>query len=207
MIRLFVLITLSILLSSCDLRRIPLPGSVVHPLNENHLKQLKKTKVCPNCSLNRANLKREHLEGANLEQCSCTYANFKRAHLQNANLKGSRLWNSDFRGANLNGANLEKAHMAMVTLEDATLQGANLTGAYLVGVELEGAKLKNAILKDAFLSLEAFKKGYLTGAKLEGAKFVSKRDASGEVQDYIYQNGALQLQPKTHSKSQPTFGK
>ncbi|GAI52020.1 unnamed protein product, partial [marine sediment metagenome] len=81
-------------------------------------------------------LRKAHLEGADL-----TCAILKRADLRDAYL----------RQANMYRLNLEGANLAEVNLQEADLHDANLQGAYLRYAKLQGAYLRYAKLQGADL--------------------------------------------------------
>ena len=108
-------------------------GSVSGQQGENIIK-LKKTGNCKGCSLLKADLKREKLEGANLEGADLKFADLKRANLSEADLRHANLRNANLRNANLSGA---------------YLSGANLSEANLSGTDLSGAYLKDIINQDS----------------------------------------------------------
>ena len=96
--------------------------------------------------LERADLRKLQLGGANLAG-----ANLRESNLQGANLQGVDLRDADLRGANLNGANLylsklNGANLRAVTLRQANLQWADLREAILVNASLCGANLRDADL-------------------------------------------------------------
>jgi hypothetical protein len=111
--------------------------------------------------LERVNLRRAHLEGAQLSATKLKDAILTNAHLERAHLEWADLREVDLRRAHLQGAHLEGAD-----LEGADLRGAHLGGAHLDGADLEGADLRWVLLVGADLS-----EAHLEGARLERALY------------------------------------
>lgn len=121
-----------------------------------------------------ADLKRVHLERANLASSILKRADLREAKIQGANLSEAYLDGANLSEANLENANLAKASLGKADLSNADLSGANLSEADLRGVNLTGAKLDGAIfagaaLEDARLHEVTFHGGNLRGANLKGA--------------------------------------
>lgn len=138
------------------------------------------------CVLIWANLRKMHLEGADLIGAHLEGADLREAHLEAADLREAHLERDDLgRATDLNAAHLEGAVLSKAHLEGAQLYHAHLEGAYLTGAHLEGANLHYAHLEGADLrrahlerddleratDLEAahLEGAYLVGAHLNGA--------------------------------------
>jgi uncharacterized protein YjbI with pentapeptide repeats len=83
------------------------------------VQELLKTKECPGCTFERANLERLDLRNVNLEG----------ANLESANLRGASLANANLRRANLQHADLENADLGCTAFSlnlRAETQGSNL---------------------------------------------------------------------------------
>lgn len=122
-----------------------------------------------------ADLKRVHLERANLASSILKRADLREAKIQGANLSEAYLDGANLSEANLENANLAKASICKGDLSNADLSGADLSEAILVKANLTGAKLEgtifaNAVLEDARLHEVIFHEGNLRGANLTGAK-------------------------------------
>ena len=129
--------------------------------------------------LQRANLIRAQLQGADLSGANLQRANLRNAQLQGANLRSAHLQGANMEGAKLQGADLRSAEVKR-NWEGAQLQGANLESADLQGENLSSAKLKGANLQHAELQgavLEAaeLEGANLTGANLQGAHLFEAR--------------------------------
>lgn len=94
--------------------------------------------------LNRANLVRALLEGANLRDTRLYEADLSDAKMRNANLERATL-----DAVNLRGADLSNANMRQASLRNADLSGANLYKANLLGTNMTGAILRDSSLKEA----------------------------------------------------------
>jgi uncharacterized protein YjbI with pentapeptide repeats len=117
-----------------------------------------------NLGLQRADLRKAHLEGADLSWANLEYVDFREAQLQGADLSRTQL-----QGANLFQAQLEHANLTAAQLEGAILTVAQLRSADLIGAQLEGAALSEAHLESADLTGAQLKDADLRGARLEGA--------------------------------------
>jgi len=91
----------------------------------------------------------------------------RRFHLESAILWGAHLEGAQLEGAHLEGANLDKAH-----LERTDLEGAHLENAHLWAVHLDGANLKSAHFENANLISAHLEDTNLIGAHLEGADLI-----------------------------------
>ena len=133
--------------------------------------------------LEHADLQHAHLESANLEFAHLRSASLSEAHLDSAQLQRARLQHATARGAHLNHAHLSFAHLQHADLSGAHLQNcylrhAHLEGALLAKADLRHAHLYRANLTDArlphaqldFASLPA---ALLVGARLDNACFTS----------------------------------
>jgi hypothetical protein len=129
-----------------------------------NLESLWKTKSCPRCYLQGANL-----QGAYLSKASLYRANLWEVNLERANLEGAILVEADLHDANLQDANFESAKLVGTNLEGSNLQRANFKQADLGGAFLKGANLSNANLRGANLEDADLSGVDLTGADLTGA--------------------------------------
>ncbi|WP_299489275.1 pentapeptide repeat-containing protein [Acaryochloris sp. IP29b_bin.137] len=82
--------------------------------NPEHLQRLVKSRSCPGCDLQGAdlsavNLRHANLAGANLTNANLNLADLTGANLANALMTGTSLAWTDFTDANLEGANLSQA--------------------------------------------------------------------------------------------------
>ncbi|QDV18746.1 Secreted effector protein pipB2 [Gimesia panareensis] len=144
-----------------------------------------------------ANLSREKLSGAILNDCDLQSAylhkadfskaeligaNFRQAKFSDTNLEGADLSFADFKGLRLStdDINLKKATLTGTCFEDATLVGINFEGAQLAGVNFreailayinfKGMDLSDSILVKAYFGNEVNMVGVnLKSAVLEGA--------------------------------------
>lgn len=107
--------------------------------NPEHLKQIMKSRSCPNCDL----------QGADLSAM-----NLRNANLSGANLTGANLNLADLTAANLSNAILTGTSLAWTTFTAANLQGANLTQANFEGGERLGEALsfEKATLPDGTIA-------------------------------------------------------
>ena len=80
-------------------------------------------------------------------------AGVQRANLSRANLRGADLRGANLSRANLIGANLSGANLSEADLRSADLSGANLSEADLRGADLRGANLSRANLYNCCLPL------------------------------------------------------
>src|SRR5271157_5076647 len=101
--------------------------------------------------LEKANLMRADLKGANLNLAYLAKANFAGANLEEADLRGARLNGAIFEGADLHGVNLQETKLYGAIFEGtdlrkADLQGSDLFGAILVKADLRGANLQGTDL-------------------------------------------------------------
>jgi uncharacterized protein YjbI with pentapeptide repeats len=124
-------------------------------------------------NLSRAELREAELEGANLGDANLTGAFLNFADLSGAELKGANLTGAILFQANLDGALLSAAQLA-----GADLRGANLTDAQLTTADLSGANLTDAHLTSTNFEFAHFHGGKLTNANLTDAKLESV-DLSG----------------------------
>ncbi|MGR3273649.1 pentapeptide repeat-containing protein [Acaryochloris marina NIES-2412] len=107
--------------------------------NPEHLKQLMKSRSCPNCDL----------QGADLSAM-----NLRNANLAGANLTGANLNLANLTAANLSNAILTEASLAWTNFIDADLEGANLSQAKFEGGERLGQALsfEKATLPDGTIA-------------------------------------------------------
>lgn len=107
--------------------------------NPEHLKQIMKSRSCPNCDL----------QGADLSAM-----NLRNANLAGANLTGANLNLADLTAANLSNAILTEASLAWTNFIDADLEGANLSQAKFEGGERLGQALsfEKATLPDGTIA-------------------------------------------------------
>ncbi len=94
-----------------------------------HITQLLTTKICENCDLGGADLRRKNLSNANLT---------------GADLRGAILYSANLRGADLRGADLTGADLRGAVLYSANLRGADLTGAILCQTLMPEGKFNNS---------------------------------------------------------------
>ena len=92
-------------------------------------RQLLTTKICENCDLGGADLRRKNLSNANLT---------------GADLRGAILYSANLRGADLRGAVLTGADLTGAVLYSANLRGADLTGAILCQTLMPEGKFNNS---------------------------------------------------------------
>lgn len=119
-------------------------------------------------------LRKAHLEGANLDSTI-----MKRVDLRNAILKKATMVNSVLQEANLEGACLRDAFLWKTNLQDANLLFSDLQGAFLADTNLQkanlqGANLQSAILSDANLQGANFRECDLRGARYLYVEQLSK---------------------------------
>ena len=130
-------------------------------------------------NLSHANFISANFISANLHGANCQGADFSRAFLFDANLSGAILrdtllsWanleGADLTGADLSGANLYQANLSGAKFSETEIRGAFLSGADLRGANLKGAKFSEINLSDAFLFLADLEDADLRGANLRGA--------------------------------------
>ncbi|MGH8609456.1 MAG: pentapeptide repeat-containing protein [Gammaproteobacteria bacterium] len=134
----------------------------------------------------RINLRKRGLRGAQFSQALMLGADLRDAQLQGANLSNARLQGVILEKANLNGADLAGANVQGANLDRAQLQGARLMGAELQGANLAGAALRGAMLQDARLPGTDLTCANLQGAKLIGAALngADLREAQLQVADF-----------------------
>ncbi len=121
-------------------------------------------------SIERIDLQRRGLRGANLYKTIMPMAD-----LREANLQGANLWEADLGGADLRETQLQRTILFGTQLQGAKLWGAQLQGAdlreaQLQGANLQGAQLQGAILWRAQLQGANFLETQLQGANLAMAK-------------------------------------
>ena len=110
--------------------------------NREQLKQLLKTKQCPECDLESADLKGVDLTGANLRGAKLAGADLRQAKLNRADLRDVEFqWKdrgkgsckleirADLAGSDLSQANLENARMFAINIDRTNLSEANLNKA------------------------------------------------------------------------------
>lgn len=107
--------------------------------NPEHLQKLIKSRSCPGCEL----------QGADLSAI-----NLRNANLQGANLSQANLNLADLTEANLSNAVLTGASLAWTELTDATLDGADLSQANFEGGKRLGRALsfEKATLPDGTIA-------------------------------------------------------
>lgn len=91
--------------------------------------------------IERTNLARAHLEGAQLQYATFRQSNLYGAHLRGTILDGASLCEVSLRGADLAGASLVGSYLEATDLSGANLDRCNLFGARLQGVRLYRARL------------------------------------------------------------------
>jgi len=121
------------------------------------------------------NLRKAHLEGANLyssvlKRADLSEANLGRAALDYAILDGANLYKANLRDANLEYARLDGADLRGADLRDANLEYTRLDGADLRGADLRGALFTKASLYKANLRLAKLSEAKLSEADLREAK-------------------------------------
>jgi DNA-binding transcriptional MerR regulator len=164
---------------------------------QTNIATLKRTKSCPNCYLERANLQGAILRGSNLMAAKLYSADLQGANLREANLQGVDLSDANLKGANLQGANLKEAKLYYAelsganlkggNLQKAKLHGANLHGANLLqGTKLLGATLFNANFNAAKLNLEGVRIARASGAiNIPEAVFVVEKKSKPKVRPVV----------------------
>ncbi|MGB2806911.1 MAG: pentapeptide repeat-containing protein [Sedimentisphaerales bacterium] len=108
----------------------------------------------PEIYMEKAQLNRAHLEGANLNFAHLENAELHKAYLEDAGLNfthlegvlilESHLENAKLRCAYLKKANLGNAHLESADLRDTNLEGANLSNAHLQGTQFRIAILSGS---------------------------------------------------------------
>ncbi len=93
------------------------------------IRRLLITKICENCDLEGADLRRKNLSNANL---------------RGAELTDAILYSTNLRGADLSNANLRGAELSSAILFSANLRGADLTGAILCQTLMPEGKFNNS---------------------------------------------------------------
>jgi uncharacterized protein YjbI with pentapeptide repeats len=111
-------------------------------------------------SVERIDLQKRSLRGANLYRVLMPMADLREANLQ---------------GANLGHAQLQAASLILAQLQGATLVGAQLQAADLMSAKLQAADLGNAALQGANLQNAELQGAFLLKANFKGAKL---RDAT-----------------------------
>lgn len=129
-------------------------------LKRGHLQQVS----APGAHLPGVNLAKEKLNGAKLRG-----ANLYAATLSGADLRGTDLSYANFMLARLDGANLSRAMARGVDLSQSDLREANLSGAVLVGCTMDLAKALGANLSGAILTGGSIQFVDLSGARLKHA--------------------------------------
>ncbi len=130
--------------------------------------------------LEKTNLKRKKLHGANLQHARLDGSDLSGAHLSKANLqnaslgntilKGTLLWWTELQEANLRFANLQGAVFFKANLQNASLLNANFEEAILTKCNLEDAVLGNANLRNAVMfNIKGLHTANLQDCILEGA--------------------------------------
>ncbi len=102
-------------------------------------------KDCPNCNLEKSDLRQAdlvgaNLKGANLNGADLSGANLRRANLEGAKLKGAKLSRTNLPGANLKGADLTDADLSSANLLKTDFTGATTTKMILTNAHLEDTK-------------------------------------------------------------------
>jgi uncharacterized protein YjbI with pentapeptide repeats len=115
-------------------------------------------------SVERVDLQRRSLRGANLHK-----AFMPMADLREANLQGANLWQAHLQGADLTRAQLQEAKLMDTQLQGAKLMMTQLQGASLIGAQLQGAVLWAAQLQGASLMSAKLQAADLQNADLRGA--------------------------------------
>ena len=105
---------------------------------KHHWHQFLKTKNCPSCDLQEADMSGLELQGVNFGN-----TNLSKANLSNTDLSEANLYEANLKGANLNKAILKKAY-----LKKANLTGANLKEADLTEADLKGVKFCKTTMPD-----------------------------------------------------------
>lgn len=118
-------------------------------------------------SLERPDLLRILLRGANLHGADLRGANLRRAILSRANLREADLSGADLRGANLVGAAMSRTALSETKLLKAMLHAADLRGANLSMADLRGASLRGARLEGVDLSEARLQDADLRGVRLD----------------------------------------
>jgi uncharacterized protein YjbI with pentapeptide repeats len=121
-------------------------------LRKRHLEQAD----LAGAKLPRINLDGAFLQNANLSAAEMSGSSFEQATLDDASLRGGRFASASFTGASLHGANMDYGWFPATTFARAKLQGASiyqgkLMGSMLGSAHLEGARLAGADLTAAFL--------------------------------------------------------
>ncbi len=151
---------------------------------ETNVNTLLRTKRCPGCRLEFANLADASLAGVDLSGAILAGADLSRANLREARLEGASLvrstltaadltraslFDADLTRANLRAARLEVANLFRAQLSMADLEGADLVFAKLERADLTRANLVGADMTDADLPRSTLVEANLTNADLEHA--------------------------------------
>lgn len=151
-------------------------------------------------SIERIDLERRSLRGANF-----IGALMPLADLRGADLQGARLWQAQLRGADLSGAQLQGAELWQAQLQGAYLFRAQLQGARLWRAQLQGADLSRAQLQGAWLGEAQLQGAYLVNAQLRGAYLVNAQAQGADFVNADLQGARLwhaQLQGADLSRAQ-----
>ena len=127
-------------------------------------------------NLHEAMLYAADLDGAGLAGADLTNALMGTAHFTRSDLTKAILRNVDLRKARLPdaillGADLSMAALDFAILRSAKLDGATLTDARMIGSEFSEASLRGAVLTDADASGANFRGADLSRANLAGTSF------------------------------------
>ena len=133
--------------------------------------------------IDRVDLRRAQLQGADLSASLLQGANLNGAQLKNTILRKVQLQNANLneaclRGADLQGANLQDAHFRRTQLQGAYLmeaqlqsadfKNADLQGTYFMGAQLHCSDLQYAMLEGADLGDAKLQGANLRHARLQG---------------------------------------
>ncbi len=129
---------------------------------------LLRTKSCPGCRLEFANLARVSLAGAKLSAAILSGANLSEAILSRAELDGANLSEAILSGAELSSASVFDADLTRANLRGARMRQTNLFRSHLPNADLEGADLVVAELEEADLT-----RANLVGTNLHSAGLIA----------------------------------
>ena len=133
-----------------------------------------------------ADLRRQHLDAADLTNADLSGADLRAASLRRVNLMASDLTEADLSQADLSGADLRAASLQKANLSQADLTEANLSQADLSGKDLRSADLNSADLSWAYLSGADLSGADLMFTNLVGADLKDANLASALLMDTIF---------------------
>jgi len=136
--------------------------------------------------LNRVDLERQDLRGANLYR-----ANLNGASLVNSNLAGAIFIETDLSKADLSGATLTNAAFIETNLEGANLSWADFTGSFIQNTKFQQANLRGANLSGVSLATNNLEGADFSNANLSGALLVHSNLQNAMLRGTNLQNANL----------------